>query len=761
MADTLGTRGTLAVVPPAELEARLQREATAKATAEDQALTGGTPQLEQLPAYIKGQFEIFRNHRTSISGWNDRLLMALRTFNGQYSASVLSEISKFGGSQVYARLIAQKCRGASSLLRDVYLGADRPWGLNPPADPAVPPEIAGKIDQLVTAEVQQLAQGGQQVPPNDAQDRKRRLMETARDTARRKAKDQALVAEDKIEEILREGSFYNALAEFLVDLPIFPFAIIKGPVVKVVPKIVWPEGGGKPTMQFKPRLYWYRVSPFDIWFTPGVADIEYANVIEKHRITRADINDMLDLPGYNVEALRRVLENYGRGGLYDNWDGTDSERAVLESRENPAWNRSATVTMMEFNGNVQGEVLQEYGMEVDDPLRDYHVQAWCIGPECIKAQFSPSPRQRHPYFMTSFEKVPGTPVGNGLTDILADIQEVANATLRSLVNNMSMASGPQVVVKDDRLATNEDGEEIYPWKRWHTRSDPTSTGSKVDPPIDFFQPQSIANELMQVYQQMSTLADDISAIPKYVQGGNPGSGAGRTASGLAMLMGNSSKVLQSVSANVDRDVMVGALRQLFDMILLTDSTGLLTGEEEVTVLGVNVAIQKETLRQRQLEFLQATANPMDSQIVGLKGRAAILRSVSTTIGLPGEEIVPDEKAMDQMEQQQKQQQSSQPITDAVQKGVTAGVTAGAQAIVSEVVKAHIPEQIQAGLAITPPPGGGAPPQPPGAPSQMQAAGAQAQGMQQPNAQEGPPQTNTAGAGQGPGTGSPMPSSGPA
>jgi hypothetical protein len=47
--------------------------------------------------------------------------------------------------------------------------------------------------------------------------------------------------------MLNEGGYYHALAEFLVDLPIFPFACIKGPVVKVIPTVVWPPGGGQPT----------------------------------------------------------------------------------------------------------------------------------------------------------------------------------------------------------------------------------------------------------------------------------------------------------------------------------------------------------------------------------------------------------------------------------------------------------------------------------------------------------------------------------
>src|SRR4029077_3387293 len=265
--------------------------------------------------------------------------------------------------------------------------------------------------------------------------------------------------------------------------------------------------------------------------------------------------------------------------------------------------------------------------------RDYRVDAYVIGSHIIKANLSPSPRQRHTYFITSFEKVPGTPIGNGLTDMIADLQDVANATLRSLVNNVSIASGPQVVVNDDRARPEENTDDLYPWKRWHVSNDPVGNNSK--PPVEFYQPQSNAQDLLTVFKAFVDLSDDVSAIPKYI-GGQPGGGAGRTASGLAMLMGNASKILQTVASNVDRDILELALQQLADLVLLTDTTGLLTGEEDISVQGVSVAVQRETLRQRQLEFLQHTNNPTDFGIMGVKGRGSVLRSVSQTIGLDGE-----------------------------------------------------------------------------------------------------------------------------
>jgi hypothetical protein len=730
-ANPLGQMGVLQVVPPAALEAHLQQQEADKSA----ALAPQEAPVPELVGYIKTQFEIFRNHRNTASGWSGRLTEALRTFNGQYSSTKMQEVLKFGGSQVYARLTAQKCRAASSLLRDIYLGSDRPWSINPPADPDVPDDIIKKIDALLAQEMTMVMQTtGQMPPPEDMLNRRIALMESAAEAAKKKAIKQAKVSEERIEEFLVEGGFYHGLAEFLVDLPIFPFACLKGPMVKIVPEIKWPPGGGKPTVEQTPKMFWSRISPFDIWWTPGVADIAHANVIEKSRLTRAEINDLLDLPGFNQDEVRAVLDEYGRGGLYDNWDTTDAERAVLESRENPAWNRSGLITQMEFHGNVQGRVLQEYGMPgVSDELRDYRIDAYCIGRHVIKANLSPSPRSRHNYFTTSFEKVPGTPIGNGLTDMIADLQDVANATLRSLVNNVSIASGPQVVVNDDRARPEENTDDLYPWKRWHVTNDPV--GNNAKPPVEFYQPQSNAQDLLTVFKAFIDLSDDVSAIPKYI-GGQPGGGAGRTASGLAMLMGNASKILQTVAANVDRDVFEVALQQLADLVLLSDTTGILTGEEDIYVQGVNVAVQRETQRQRQLEFLQITNNPADIDLMGMKGRGSVLRSVSQTIGLDGENIVPNDDELQKKQEQKDQQGQAQAINQRVDAGIQQGVQQGVSKISSELTAGFLASQAQVpgGVPGGAPPGGATPPgggppggAPPGGP--MAQGAAQAQGNQ--------------------------------
>lgn len=659
--------GFLRVVSPAQLDAAEAADLAQR----QQAMQRGT-RTDDLAAYVRRRWDAMRNHRNSNRNpLNERLLRAQRMFEGQYDPTKLSEIRKFGGSEVYSRIVAVKCRGATALLRDVYLGAERPWSIDSQPDPPVPPAVMQSIATLVASEVGQQHAAGQPLDQNQVHQRYINLVRQAQQAARRIAMNQAEAASNKVDDILQAGRFYDALAEFLVDVALFPFAVMKGPVVKMVPKLTWADR--TPNVQVVPQLFWERIDPFNFYWDPGATDIEHAEIIERKKLTRSDLNEVLGLPGYDDAAVRGALEDYSYG-LRDWLDAPDTEAALNVGRESPQQNQSNMIDAIEYHGSVQGQVLLDNGFDpekIPDPTRDYLVQTWVVGRYTIKTQLAPSPSQRHPYYVTSFEKVPGTIAGHGLPDILEDIQEVANATLRALVNNMSIASGPQVVVNTELLDPTTNEDQLYPWKRWKVNSDPLGSTRE---PITFFQPNSNAQELMQIYTGMTALGDDISAIPRYVTGESLSGGAGRTASGLSMLMGNAQKVLQTVAANIDIDVMRGVLNGLYEMIMLTDQTGLLSGDEQIKVNGVVVALQKETEHQKQLQFLQITGNPIDMSIIGPMGRARVLRALAAGLGLP-DDIVPDDETI---QQKQKEDQAAQEAAAKTQLALSvAGLKQGA------------------------------------------------------------------------------------
>jgi len=732
-------RALTRMLTPDQVAAREQAQQMAAQPGQESADWQNDPSVLEIAKHVRYRMYEMRNFR-NMMGIGQRLIDSLRTYKGVYDPARLRDIKAFGGSDVFARVVPGKCRGATSLLRDIYLGPERPWDIQPTPEPEIPENIEQSIQQLVAAEIaqcrqqlqsilqaQQAAQmAAQQQPPPGAippgagpavpgspgsvppstppgppppqgvpqpppgagwsgplapeimtgqqtpsmptqdqiEDRVAQLREAARKAAKKKAVKEAEEAADELDDILTQGMFYEALAEFLIDLPIFPFAALKGPTVRMCSQVKWVDG--KPVRQQIPKMFWSRVSPFDLYWTPTAHNVHEAEFVERLRLTRADLLACKGLPGYNDAAISECLDRFHDRGFREWWDVVDVERALLENRE--AWPRtsSSLIDTAEYHGSVSGKTLLEWGMQPDqipDPEQEYRVTAWLIDRFVIKTQLDPTPSQRAPYYVTQFEKIPGTMYGYGLPDLLADIQSVSNAAYRALVNNMGMASGPQVVINDKVLAPGED-DNLYPWKRWHVNFDPAMANSGLDP-IKFYQPDSRAQELQGIIANLNVMADDVSAIPRYMTGGAQAGGAGRTASGLSMLMSNAAKTLQNVAASIDRDIFSPLLKHLYETIMLT-MPGVFRGDETVVVKGVNYAVKREQDRTRQLEFLNMTGNPTDMGIIGPEGRAKVLGAVAGAIGLDWDEIVPDDDAMKANQAQQAQQAAQEQQTKQLQ-----------------------------------------------------------------------------------------------
>jgi hypothetical protein len=158
------------------------------------------------------------------------------------------------------------------------------------------------------------------------------------------------------------------------------------------PKLVWQ--GRQPQVSVVPQMYWERVDPFNLYWDPGATHIENAEVIERKKLSRKDLNDVLGLPGYNEAAVRGALQDYSMG-LRDWMDATDTEQALNVGRETPQQNRSQLIDAIVHSnvGKTRGRRFDPNTIE--DPDKDYMVQSWVVGRYTIKTQITPSPHQRH------------------------------------------------------------------------------------------------------------------------------------------------------------------------------------------------------------------------------------------------------------------------------------------------------------------------------------------------------------------------------
>jgi hypothetical protein len=646
----------------------IQQEERAKAQIENSSTL-----VRSLASYVKMKWTACMLAKQQTA--ENKMLQSVRQRRGEYDPDKLAQLREQGSSTIYMMLTANKCRAASSWLKDTLLQAseDKPWTIEPSPIPDLPPNEVENIIQQAEQEIKQLYLSGQ--PPTDQQVRERLL--EMKDAAMSHMKDVAWRTcermEVKMEDQLSQGNWVKAFTEFIDDIVTFPSAILKGPVVRKKPKMEWVRKGKDYVLDIKDELTleWERVDPFNIYPAADSSYIDDGYLIERHKLHRGDLVALLGVEGYSDGAIRGVLEEYGKGGLRD-WIYVDMNKAAAEGKSTMGvqQNPSELIDALQFWGNVQGQLLLDWGMddeEVPDALLDYPVEVWTVGNWVIKAVINPDPLGRKPYFKASYEEIPGAFWGNSVADLARDTQDVCNAAARSLVNNLSIASGPQVVYNVDRLPQGENLTQMFPWKIWQVTSDPLAGSA---PPMQFFQPNSLAAELMEVYEKFSVLADEYTGIPRYMTGDSASGGAGRTATGMSMLMGNAGKSIKQVVGNIDKNVLEPAIDRLYFYNMRYGDDPDLKGDVNVRAHGAEAIMVKEQAAQRQAQFLQmALQSPVVEQVVGMDGIAELLRQMAKQLELNPDKIVPPVEIIKQkMANQQAQQQAEQQAAMAQQMG---------------------------------------------------------------------------------------------
>ena len=624
----------LRVVSNAELD-KQDEEAAAQALQERQ----NQPMMLGLSEHVRMCWDVAKIAKKPIE---DEMLRALRQRNGQYEPDKLNQIKQQGGSEIYMMITEVKCRAAESWLRDILLDSGTPpWDIVPTPIPDLSPLDRREIQDIFASEVLTMLQENQKAPSKEEMAQiKEMVSQDYRFKVLQDAQNRADKMKLKIEDQFAQGGWADSFNDFITDLVTFPCAFIKGPIVRRQRTLGWKTVMGKTVVEPTERLApeFERVDPFRIYPEPGITRIEEGYLFEHHPLSRSDLSDLIGVPGYDEDAIRRILDE----GSGPSWINEDVELVKNEEeRKFYSYMRPTDVfDALEFWGKVSGKMLREWGLneeEIPDEAQEYDANVWMIGNYVIKAVLNYDPLGQKPYCKTSFIKCPGAFWGKGIPEIIEDIQNVCNAAARALVNNMGIASGPQVEVNLERIPPNEDITQMSPWKIWQVTNDPMGSSA---PAVRFTQPEDNASTLVAVYDKFARLADDHSGIPAYLYGNTDVQGAGRTSSGLSMLMGAAGKGIRQVVGHIDGDVIKPIVQRQFVYNMRYDEDESIKGDVQVVARGaVNLAV-KETVNVRRIEFLNATANEIDMSIMGRDGRAAILREVAKGLQMPVDELIP-------------------------------------------------------------------------------------------------------------------------
>ena len=686
-----------------------------------------------------------------------KLLSDLRARRGAYSAAQIAQMQANNGGMniVWHPLTEVKCRAASAWIREIVLPVgEQPWGVDPTPIPDLPMPIKKSIVAKALKQAQdvmvQAAQAAQQAqapagppgaPPQPGQGPAQpqlpagvnapaeavmspqefrdlvtalgeKLREDAEATYRKLAEKRAQRMERQIADRLAQGGYAEAMDAFVEDFVTYPAAILKGPIYRRHKTLKW-GAGFKPNVSNEAQQSWERVSPFDVYPAPSSKSPQQGDFIERIRFRREELFDLKGLPDYQDDQIDSALRDYSNGHL-EGWLWTESERQRLEQETLFMFlSPPGVIDAISYWGSVPGWKLMSWGVKGKlEETREYECNVLLCGRYVLYAAINPDPLSQRPYRKACYDEIPGAFWGRSIPDLASTPQQMCNAIACALADNLAMASGPMVWSHADRFADGEQSMEIFPWKHWQLKSDPTQG---VNPGIGFFQANDNSEKLMNTLDKWEIRADDATGIPRYTYGNERAGGSADTATGLSMLMNNAAKGLRRAIGNIDANVIAPTIGDTFTNEMLYNPDESIKGDNIVVPRGAAAILVRESAQQRRIQFLTMTANPIDSQIITSKYRAALLRETAASMELPVDDVVPSDEAIEAAQQAQQQavqaqqqgaMQAQQAAHEADVQGQIAVETAKEQAkaqregsnkqsdVIAEVVKQAVAAALQ-------------------------------------------------------------------
>lgn len=600
------------------------------AKAQEAAALAAEAVVEEAAARVESQLEglcwkEFDAARRAKEPYNDEMLNLLRARKSQYTPAELALIeSEGGGSRIYIPLPQEKVAVAVAWLKELYRN-DRPFDCEPTPIPELPPEVMQYLEAESAFRMQQL--GVVAETPEQQRDfleaEKARVLTEARQWAQKRAKRNT----EKVEDVLREGGFYEALDEAFDDACGLHAGFIHGPIVEMREELVWAKNGRGAKLEKVPKRVFKAPSPFDVYPAAGSGHVQHSHISIRLRLQPNDLAAMKGVKGFKDDRIAAAIEKCGTDGL-QNWFYEDVERADLEGRStDQLLTQKGLYDVILHYTFATGRMLIDWGMTDDglDPGAVYSITAWMLGRgNLIGARLNDDPSGKRPLIKIGFRTQRGAFWYLGVIGIIHDLVKMANAAARSLANNMAMSAGFFSEVQIDRLAANEPVRNPLPYSVIQTVAPLNGTAG---PAVYVHQAQVNAQAYMAIYAWISQLCDSMLGLPSFLSGTSTGGGAGDTSSGLAQLREMATRTFKGTVSDIDREI-AGLIDRVHTDLVLTDGPNDpdLIGDVNIVVKGTKAFSDRQAQQVRLNELVLTTNNPTDLQIMGPEGRAELLRT---------------------------------------------------------------------------------------------------------------------------------------
>lgn len=597
------------------------------------AVTPSQPYAD-IAAYIAYKFQEMKQHKVSI---DHELIRCLQQRMGEYSAEEQARISE--GLRTFLRASDTKCRAGKAFIMEVFDAMQgSPWQLSPTPVVDIPDWLKEQAFSKLKAELAAIGL----VTPDLVRQRSAEMKAIMVAELNMAAKEAMLGMERRLADIAAEAKFRNVLDEFVSNLMTFPYAVLKGPILE--PRKVFAWQGDKLVERMENGIGFKGVSPFDIYWTEGGDVKSKGAMIEMMEYEIDDLIKCKNLPNFNSGMIDNAVAAYPGG--FRQTTNVDYKRRQLEEQAPVVQGRDRRLDILNFWGKVPGSLLKTWGVDVPDEMDLYETNVWVVGNYAVRVVVNPGIMGLRPYHITSYQKHPGSIIGDGVCQLGRAEQEMINSSVRSLRRNMGLASGPFAEVDQTRIADGQAPAEIGPAMVKLVEPDLTGGGQ---PAYRFHDIKSNASELFSVMEGMSKRMDESTGIAAITYSNQRLGGAGRTSSGLNQLLANASRQQKESVRNIELDILEGAGFQVWAYEMQTNPDDSIKGDAKVVVDGMTRRLRTEEEQAKRLQAAQIVQPIIMTAIqmgqASKEGYAVFAREAMDGTGFSIDKIIPDPARM--------------------------------------------------------------------------------------------------------------------
>lgn len=566
--------------------------------------------ITPLATSLNNEFSIAEGDKRSTE---QRMLKDLRQYRGIYDPEILNKMHP-KRSKAFIRLTRSKVRAVDSRIMDLQFPANKEknWSIEPTPVPKLPP---AEMELLATSYWNELGK-----IPND-EDMARVVMRAARERSDNMEKE--------IEDQLVEFKYRDIIRQVVHSGNIYGTGVLKGPIVKERTRKHWTkmEDGTWKLIQRKsimPKAQF--VSVWDLY--PDMSakrpeDMSY--IFQRHLMSKNKLLKLAKRSDFNRDAIIAYMDANPDGDA--EWKQYEDHMREMSSNTNAKYPESQIpkrkkYEVKEYWGMVDRKEIEE---ELGSPLfpeegysndPEVMVNAWLLGPMMIKLVVSPISGSKFPYFFYYFDKDETHIFGDGIPTIMRDPQAMLNASVRAMLDNAAISAGPIIEANIDLLADGEDPNDIYPFRSFQRTGIGTDGGVQA---VRVTKLPSYTAQFMQMVEFFRASADETTNIPSAMTGQAgvaQGMGAaGRTATGLSMLMGSANITLKDQLKNFDDGITKPFIKALYFWNMEFNPTENIKGDFSVNARGSASLVAKEVRLESLNQFLAIIKADPEAAIV--------------------------------------------------------------------------------------------------------------------------------------------------